>query len=145
MFYENTQTGEFGLTLYQVRRAIPNASIPEGTAEVGPFKGYVARSQPQIEWNQNVVEAKPAYGVQQWEVVPASAQEQKDRLEAKSQQVRAERDPLLSACDWTQLLDAPCSDAKVLEWRQYRQALRDITSQPGFPWTVQWPMAPSEE
>jgi len=145
MFYENTQTGEFGITLYQVRRAIPNVSIPEATAEIGPFKGYVSRTQPQVEWNQDVKEAPPSNGVQQWKVVTAPAVEVQARIDARANQVRADRDLLLSASDWTQLPDALFTEAKVAEWRQYRQALRDITSQPGFPWTIQWPTAPSEE
>jgi hypothetical protein len=53
--------------------------------------------------------------------------------------VRADRNARLAACDWTQLSDAPVDD---LAWAVYRQALRDISSQPGFPWTVDWPVAP---
>jgi len=53
--------------------------------------------------------------------------------------VRADRNARLAACDWTQLSDAPVDD---LAWAVYRQALRDITSQPGFPWTITWPVAP---
>ena len=53
--------------------------------------------------------------------------------------VRAYRNARLAACDWTQLSDAPVDD---LAWAVYRQALRDITSQPGFPWDVTWPVEP---
>jgi hypothetical protein len=55
-------------------------------------------------------------------------------------EVRAQRNALLSACDWTQLADAPVDD---LAWAVYRQALRDIPDQPGFPANVVWPVAPS--
>jgi hypothetical protein len=27
-------------------------------------------------------------------------------------------------------------------WSTYRQALRDISSQEGFPWTIEWPTQP---
>jgi hypothetical protein len=54
--------------------------------------------------------------------------------------IRAQRNRLLSACDWTQLADAPVDD---LAWAVYRQALRDIPDQPGFPANVVWPVAPS--
>jgi hypothetical protein len=54
-------------------------------------------------------------------------------------QVRAQRNALLSACDWTQLADAPVDD---LAWATYRQALRDIPTQSGFPLDVVWPVAP---
>ena len=54
--------------------------------------------------------------------------------------IRAQRNALLSACDWTQLADAPVDD---LAWAVYRQALRDMPDQPGFPANVVWPVAPS--
>ena len=39
--------------------------------------------------------------------------------------VRSQRNALLTACDWTQLPDAPLTDTQRLAWRVYRQALRD--------------------
>jgi hypothetical protein len=46
---------------------------------------------------------------------------------------------LLTQSDWTQLADAPVDKAA---WAVYRQALRDITLQAGFPFTVDFPVAP---
>lgn len=54
--------------------------------------------------------------------------------------VRLERDRLLAASDWTQLPDIP--EETKLKWQAYRQALRDLTSQHGFPERVEWPTAP---
>jgi hypothetical protein len=53
--------------------------------------------------------------------------------------VRTDRNARLVGCDWTQLSDAPVDSAT---WATYRQALRDITAQPGFPWDVTWPVEP---
>jgi hypothetical protein len=61
----------------------------------------------------------------------------KDAEQAKS--VRASRDEKLKGCDWTQVADAPVDKAV---WATYRQALRDVTTQTGFPWTITWPDAP---
>lgn len=61
----------------------------------------------------------------------------KDAEQAKS--VRQTRGTKLAECDWTQLADAPVDKAV---WATYRQALRDITTQEGFPWTITWPDAP---
>ena len=61
-----------------------------------------------------------------------------------SDERRAQRDALLAACDWTQAADSPLTDAKKEEWQTYRQALRDITKQAGFPSTVDWPVAPTK-
>ena len=62
---------------------------------------------------------------------------QKDAEQAKN--VRATRDAKLAECDWTQVADAPVDKAT---WATYRQALRDVTAQEGFPWTVTYPEKP---
>lgn len=56
--------------------------------------------------------------------------------EKKAQEIRAERDRRLSETDWMALQDSPRCTPELLA---YRQALRDITAQPGFPNTVIWP------
>ena len=61
-----------------------------------------------------------------------------DKL-AKSSEIRTQRNKLLSDTDWTQLADSPV-DKPI--WATYRQALRDITLQTGFPFTVDFPVAP---
>lgn len=58
--------------------------------------------------------------------------------------LRAQRDALLAACDWTQMPDSPVSDALRAAWRAYRQALRDVSRQAGWPAAVVWPTAPSD-
>lgn len=61
----------------------------------------------------------------------------KDAEQAKS--VREDRNKRLAESDWTQLADAPVDSAV---WATYRQALRDVSAQSGFPWTITWPDAP---
>lgn len=51
--------------------------------------------------------------------------------------IRAVRDILLALCDWTQVRDVPAETAA--KWEPYRQALRDLPSQAGFPAVVDWP------
>lgn len=142
MFYENKDTGVFGLTLNDVRRLLPNMSIPDNTSDVGGYTGYIPVAQPVIDWNQDVVEVAPVNGRQTWSVTTAAPEELQRRINAKAVQVRNDRDPLLRACDWTQLTDAPVDPDQAQPWRDYRRALRDVTAQPGFPWTVIWPVAP---
>jgi hypothetical protein len=57
----------------------------------------------------------------------------------QSASVRTSRNDKLAACDWTQLAD---STADKTTWATYRQLLRDVTAQDGFPWNVTWPEAP---
>ena len=64
------------------------------------------------------------------------ASQEPERL---ASQIRQERNTLLSDCDWTQVSDAPVNQTA---WQTYRQALRDVTSQEGFPYDVTWPTKP---
>ena len=58
---------------------------------------------------------------------------------AHAQRVRSKRDAVLFASDWARVVDAPVDKAA---WATYRQAPRDIPTQAGFPWDVQWPETP---
>jgi hypothetical protein len=60
----------------------------------------------------------------------------KDAEQAKS--VRASRDTKLSETDWRFRSDMTPSQ----EWKDYCQALRDVPTQAGFPWTIEWPEQP---
>lgn len=54
------------------------------------------------------------------------------------------RDKLLQESDWTELTSAlsRIGHAKVQEWQSYRQSLRDITTQAGYPANITWPIKP---
>ena len=69
------------------------------------------------------------------------SQEAKDALDAQqAKAVRDDRNRRLSDCDWTQGKDI--ADAVSQPWATYRQALRDVPAQAGFPWTIVWPDKP---
>jgi hypothetical protein len=53
---------------------------------------------------------------------------------------RESRDQLLAETDWTQTVDVP--QATKDKWAPYRQALRDVPQQAGFPDNIQWPSKP---
>lgn len=59
--------------------------------------------------------------------------------EKRAKEARYERNKRLLSCDWTQVPDAPVDQAA---WAVYRQQLRDITEQEGFPTSVVWPSTP---
>lgn len=90
---------------------------------LGPI--FTDRAATETEAAQTAAEQEVAYKAM------------KDAEQAKS--VREQRKTKLAECDWTQLADAPVD--KVV-WATYRQALRDVTTQAGFPWTIEWPVAP---
>ena len=59
--------------------------------------------------------------------------------EQLTEQVRAERNELLTTSDWTQVDDSPVDKSA---WVTYRQLLRDVPSQAGFPTNITWPTKP---
>ena len=67
--------------------------------------------------------------------------------DTEAQKVRDYRDSLLNACDlqhcnpekWTAM-----SDSEKLAWATYKQSLRDIPTQDGFPYTVNWAVMPAD-
>lgn len=63
----------------------------------------------------------------------------KPSKEFVAEEVRSRRSALLAQCDWTQLADAPVDQTS---WSVYRQALRDMPQQEGFPHSVVWPTKP---
>jgi hypothetical protein len=66
----------------------------------------------------------------------AAYRSRKDEEQAAS--IRATRDNKLAQTDWMGASDVTMSP----EWAAYRQALRDVPSQEGFPWNVVWPTQP---
>ena len=74
-------------------------------------------------------------------VEPLTASEIEANTESQWAKIRSQRDTLLQACDWTQLPDVPLDSKTKEQWVNYRQALRDVTSQ-ADPYNIEWPIAP---
>lgn len=55
---------------------------------------------------------------------------------------RKNRNGMLRESDWSMLPDAPLTVSQKSAWEKYRQELRDVTDQPGFPIEFTWPVAP---
>jgi hypothetical protein len=64
----------------------------------------------------------------------------KDAEQGKA--VRTDRNKRLADCDWTQLADSPLDPDGKLAWALYRETLRMVPQQAGFPWEVVWPEEP---
>ena len=160
MELRNRATGAI-ITDSQFRASHPSTSFPKVlTVEILDSFGY----DPVLEGPQATVEPPYQYsqraGVEQvngqWftkyiagpvftdnEEATAAEQEAAYRAAKDAEQAKAVRDDRtkrLADCDWTQLPDAPVN---ATAWANYRQALRDITLQPGFPWHLDWPVEPA--
>lgn len=154
---QNNAPVEWPVHEFQIRSAMTNVSFPmRVTAEDVVAYGFEPYAEaPKPDFNplvQDVQEATPikqnGTWTQQWSVTEKYSAEEKatvlaeaetQKQQAQAAQVRAERNSKLAASDWTQLAD---STADKAAWATYRQALRDITEQAGFPWTIDWPVAP---
>jgi hypothetical protein len=130
------------------RMLFPDTSFPalltSDIVEPFGFGMYDFSSQPEIGRYEKVVESTPVkneFGVfiQSWDIVPMSDEEKSEVDSWKADMVRKERNYKLMECDWTQLQDAPVNSQ---DWVSYRNALRDLPSQSGFPWDITWPDKP---
>lgn len=125
----------------------PNTSFPwdwsGGVVNGVKYSRVTPVDVPQVPHTHNFVEGTPVMidGVwtQTWVVTDASPEQVTERLDEKNRMVRADRNNRLSASDWTQVADAPVDQTA---WATYRQALRNIPDQAGFPLNVTWPVTP---
>ena len=133
----------------EFRSLYPNTSLPQLTKEVLDdlgadvvFEGPQAQpTRYQVAFRDGVEQIGDKwftkYSVKDMDAEGIAAV---DAAQAKS--VRDERNVKLKESDWTQLADATLSAEVIQEWATYRQALRDVPSQDGFPWEVVWPTQP---
>ena len=122
---------------------VDNPDIPFECPE-----GYVAIEDVlypdvEIDHTQTIVDDTPQLidgkWTRVWTIRNLTEDELNARIEFKSEQVRNTRNQLLFATDWTQIGDSPV-DSSI--WLEYRQQLRNIPQQSGFPWEVEWPNEP---
>lgn len=140
---------ETGAVMYEdeFRKLFPNTSMPQQLSEelINEFGGDVVLEGPQAQPTRYQVGFRD--GVEQidgkWYTKYSVADMEQEAIAAKdaeqAKSVRDERNTKLKDSDWTQVADAPVDKAA---WATYRQALRDITTQEGFPWTIDWPVNP---
>lgn len=77
-----------------------------------------------------------------WVVRDLTAEELQQRTEEQARSVRSQRDVLLQKSDWIVIKAYERNENIPSEWEVYRQALRDIPAQAGFPQNVTWPVKP---
>ena len=145
--YRVRSTGEI---INNLQMAFPNVSIPLSISPedlnalgVDPvFEG----PQPVLTRFQSALRTGPEQDSKgNWMWVYIAVDWSEEQIEqATTQQwifVRGDRDKRLQESDWTRLDDVPLTEAKKLEWANYRQALRDVTDQTD-PFEIVWPTKP---
>lgn len=125
--------------LSELQAQMPNVSGPLTALYDTVFEGpQPTLTRYQVAAQQGVVQIGDKWHTN-WVAVDM-ADDAKTALDAqRAASVRAERAQKLADCDWTQVADAPVDKQA---WATYRQALRDVPAQAGFPWDVQWPEQP---
>ncbi len=142
----NNQTVEkFPYTIGDLRKDNPQTSFPQNIPQdtLREFGVVPVVDTPVVfdEKTQVVERTGCAFSpaTQQWEVTWNVRSKTAEELERVAKDVREERNQKLKETDWTQVADSPVDKTA---WAAYRQSLRDITAQPGFPTSVTWPVAP---
>ena len=150
----NGQVEQFPYTLGDLRRDNPQTSFPKkiGDAILASYGIYHVMPETQPEYdnlvqslvrdpephnNETAVdeETGETYNTGRWVIGYTAENKPQDQAEDA---VRNKRDQLLKETDWMALSDVTMS----AEMTSYRQALRDITGQAGFPYSVTWPTKP---
>ena len=166
--YRNRSTGEVK-SQGAIRKSMPNTSLPRiWTEEICNFLGIdpvleapaptpsgeykvVSRNGVVQDANGNWVEAYVErdmfadYVDEDGVTVTKASQEEaytatKDAEAATA--ARATRDGLIASCDWMAIKAFEAGTGVATEWATYRQALRDVSAQEGFPNDITWPEKP---
>lgn len=131
-------------------KRLENGEIYFGEAKWTPFD--TINCLVQLEKNDEILEfhAVPDdpedYGRELFQMLSTKYVDQvaecteQERYDYSSSRVLSARNFKLSESDWIANSDIRLENH--MEWMQYRQDLRDITSQPGYPYTVVWPTVP---
>ena len=150
----NGQIEQFPYTLGDLRRDNPQTSfpkkigdailasygifhvMPDARPEHDPLVQVLVRD-PEPNNNETAVneETGETYETGRWVIGYTVESKPLDQAQTA---VRNQRERFLSATDWMALSD----NTMTPEWASYRQALRDITEQTGFPYSVIWPTKP---
>jgi len=150
----NGQVEQFPYTLGDLRRDNPQTSFPKkiGDAILASYGIYHVMPDAQPEYdnlvqvlvrdpephnNETAVneDTGETYNTGRWVIGYTVENKPQDQAENA---VRNKRERLLSDTDWMALSDNTMTPA----WTSYRQSLRDITEQEGFPFSVEWPTKP---
>lgn len=145
----NEKVDKYPYTIGDLRKDNPSTSFPKNIPdnvllEFGVFPvGYEPAPEYDSITQRLEISSIPVFKDGSWKLTKTIVNKTQEQIDVdaanKAASVRKDRDKKLTASDWTQVADAPVDKAA---WATYRQALRDITAQAGFPHEVTWPTNP---
>ena len=136
----NSAVERFPYTISDLRRDNPNVSFPATVpdAELETYGVYRVTPTTAPETNPRTDTLERSCNLIDGTWTEVWTKVQLDSVVAAGN-IREQRNELLAETDWTQLPDSGVAST----WTTYRQALRDVPSQEGFPYSVTWPTKPS--
>ena len=148
---QNNSVQKFPYSPNDLREDNKNVSFPEKMSDAlleswGVFK-VTTLARPDVsndsfaeqKQNPEFVDSKWVLG---WEVKTKTQEQIQQETNAASEKARKIRDNLLSECDWVVIKCFESSQSIPSQWASYRQALRDVPQQNGFPSNIVWPVKP---
>lgn len=139
----NGNVDQFPYTIGHLRRDNPNVSFPKQVTlgiledyDVYPVTFLTKPTHDPLV--QNLVQSQPSLNSGSWQVSYTVENMEQSNAAAN---VRDKRNRLLAETDWWAVSDRTMTTAQA----QYRDALRDIPAQAGFPFSVTWPTNPEAE
>jgi hypothetical protein len=156
------QPQEWPVDFNRIRFDNPSVSFPKSPVNRDfssyNFEPFQYSTKPEFDQDtQNIEEISPVLSdgvwVQTWNVTEKYSESEKAEkiaerdsinLEMRSAQERFDRDALLLETDWVVIKALENSESVDADMTAYRQALRDVPSQSGFPDAIVWPTKPTE-
>ena len=144
---EDNKITKWPIDVIDLRVKSPNTSFPDdiSSADLTSYGVVTIQEVSQPTYNnktQKIAEGDPVLDgetwKQNWIVTSLTSDEITINTNSQWSSVRGVRDELLADCDWRASSDRTMSD----EWKTYRQALRDITTQPD-PFNITFPEIPT--
>ena len=146
MFVKLTNGNPVKYTIGELRRDNPNTSFPKHISDemLAIYDVYrvteVVAPKVDNKAYRLTQSVENVHGVwtQTWKAMKLSEDQ-------ATTNIRAHRDNLLADSDWRVIKAQETSTEVPAAWATYRQALRDIPTQEGFPYSVFWPTKPEEK
>lgn len=140
---------EYPYSLRKLKQDNSTVSFPSHFSEelLASYGVYFVNSEtaPEIDDHTHncICDATPTYSNGVWvlgcSVVEKSQEEKDEIIKQYARMAREQRNKVLSESDWTQIADADLTASQRQSFAVYRQALRDISDQEGFPVSIKWP------
>jgi hypothetical protein len=141
---------KYPYSIGDLRKDNPQTSFPKNPndsflAEWDVFPVEKQRA-PDVDLTKTVSEDTPKFvegkWKQSWKIINRSQEEIDEEKNSLARTARIDRDAMLYASDWVIIKDAEVGVPNIQQWKDYRQALRDVPSQEGFPSLIIWPNKP---